>query len=461
MTVTSELAHYASTYAYEELPQDVVEKTKRIVLDTLGCAIGGYTSQASQIMQKTVKEMGGLQEATVFGSGLRTSVMYATLANGTMVRYLDYNDAAVIKYGDTYRLAYHPSEIIPTVLALGEMQHISGKDAILAINVGYDLSARFFESIVGREMEKRGWNGDTRGAYIMPFVAGKILGLTDSQMENAAGISGSRQAILGILDAPAEEYTMTKNIRFPSMAFGAILATLLAKNGFTGPTTIIEGQDGFAQVIMQNEFDTSKWTAPGRTFGMRDTCFKPVVADQTTHGHVTATLSLVRDNNIRPQDVDQILVKANTRCAAHTGELIKKYPKNKETADHSSYYLTAIAIIDREVGPDQFTPEKYVDPMVRILTDKVSLSADPSLDKTRLAGDVTIVTKDGKRYNKRVDYPKGHPMNPMSDEEIIHKFDNMAKKYLNKAQSQKLISTVLNMDDLKNVSELVKAMVFG
>jgi len=459
--VTLELAKYARSLTFQDLPKDVIHQTKRVVLDTLGCAIGGYESEASQVIQEVVKELGHPGEATVFGSGLRTSCLNAALANGAMVRYLDYNDTAFIIQGETYRTGYHPSEVIPAILALGEQQHLSGKEAMTAINVGYDLSLAFLEGVVGRGMEKRGWNGDTRGAYIMPLVAGKILGLNEVQMENAVGIAGSCHAILGILDTPAEEYTMTKNIRFPTMAYGGILAAMLAQKGFTGPTSIIEGHDGFAEVIMNGEYDLGKLLDIEGKFAIRETCIKSIIADFSSHGHLAATLSLVREHDINPGDVAEVRITTSKRCAEHTGDPVKKYPKNKETADHSSYYLTAIAIMDRQIGPDQFTQEKYADPEVRELIDKVVLKGDPNLDKVRPAGISEIITKQGEKYSARVDYPRGHARNPMTDEEIVGKFQGMASKYMSDERMKQLIDAVYEMDELEDVGKLNELMAFG
>lgn len=461
MGAALELAKYARSLAFGDLPPDVIHQTKRVVLDTLGCAIGGYESEASQIIQEAVRELGHPGEATVFGSGLGTSCLNAALANGAMVRYLDYNDTAFIIQGETYRTGYHPSEVIPAILALGERQHLSGKDAMAAINVGYDLSLAFLEGVVGRGMEKRGWNGDTRGAYVMPLVAGKILGLSEAQMENAVGIAGSCHAILGILDTPAEEYTMTKNIRFPTMAYGGILAAMLAQKGFTGPTSIIEGHDGFVEVIMSGEYDLGKLLNIEGKFAIRETCIKSIIADFSSHGHLAATLSLVREHDVKPGDVAEVRITTSERCAEHTGDPVKKYPKNKETADHSSYYLTAIAIMDRQIGPDQFAPEKYDDPRVRELIDKVVLKGDPNLDKVRPAGISEIITKQGEKYSARVDYPRGHARNPMTDEEIVGKFKGMASKHMSDERMEQLIDAVFEMDELDDVGKLNRLMVFG
>lgn len=460
MSVARELAKYATSLTFQDLPPDVIHQTERVVLDTLGCAIGGYASESSQGIQEYIKEAAYPEEATIFGSGLRTSCLNTALANGAMVRYLDYNDTAFILQGEIYRTGYHPSEVIPAILALAERQHLSGSDVITAIVMGYDLSLSFLEGVVGPGMEKKGWNGDSRGAYIMPLIAGKMLGLNENQMENAVGISGSCHAVLGILDTPAEEYTMTKNIRFPMMAYSGILAAMLAQKGFTGPTTIIEGHDGFVETIMGGEYDLSKIVPRKGKFAIRETCIKSIIADFSSHGHLTATLNLVKENDIKPEDVAEVRITTSKRCAEHTGDPVKKYPKNKETADHSSYYLTAIAIIDRQIGPDQFSPEKFQDPKVRALIDKVILQGDPNLDKVRPAGISEITTRQGKKYQCQVDFPRGHARNPMTDEEIMGKFKNMASKYMSDRRMREIIDTVFELDKLDDVGKLNRLVVF-
>jgi len=460
MGVARELAKKVLDFSFSDIPSDVVHQTRRLVLDTLGCAIGGYGSDASRILQSYARETGHPGESTVFGSGIRTSCLNAALANGAMVRYLDYNDTAFILQGENYRTGYHPSEVIPPVLALSEKHHLCGKEVITAINLGYDLSLAFLEGVKGTGMEKKGWNGDTRGALIMPLVAGKILGLTEDQMESAVGISGSCHAVFGILDTPAEEYTMTKNIRFPTMSYAGIMAAMLAGKGFTGPASMIEGHDGFVHSIMDGEYDVNRLLDFQGKFAIRETCIKSVIADFSSHGHLTATLTLAREHDIKPEDVAEIRITTSKRCAEHTGDLVKKYPKNKETADHSSYYLTAIAILDRQIGPGQFTPEKYKDPRVLELIDKMFLKGDPSLDKARPAGISEIITKKGETYRLRVDYPRGHARNPMTDDEVIDKFRDMASVHMGDEEVSRLVEAVFSLDKLDDIGDLIKLMVF-
>jgi 2-methylcitrate dehydratase len=328
-----------------------------------------------------------------------------------------------------------------------------------AINLGYDLSLAWLEGVVGVGIEKNGFNGDTRGAYVMPLVAGHMLGLDPDQMANAVGIAGSCHAVFGILDTPAEEYTMTKNIRFPTMAQAGLQAALLASKGFTGPQGMIEGHDGLIEVVMRGDYDLGRLRSARGKWSIMDSCIKSIIADFSSHGHLTATLNLVHEYDIRSEDVAHVKIRTSKRCAEHTGDPVKKYPKNKETADHSSYWLTAIAIMERQLGPNQFRPEKYSDPRAIELIDKVELISDPTLDKLRPAGESTITLKDGREFSAFVDYPRGHAKNPMTDEEVIAKFRDVAGVYLTEERIEQVTQMVFRLEALQEPGSLMNLLV--
>jgi 2-methylcitrate dehydratase len=459
MTVARKLANYTRALKFEDLPSEVIHQTKRILIDALACCIGAFESDARKIVHSLVEELYGPVESTVIGSGLKTHCLNATLVNGLMVRYLDYNDLYILPAGQWY-VGAHPSDSIPGILAVGERMHSSGSEVITAIVLSYELSARFCQSAANPPLSKLGWEGDTRGVYIMPLIAGKLLGLSQEQIENALGISGCHGMILGILDTAAEEYSMTKNLRYPLAAHGGILAALLAKRGFTGPITVIEGVDGFNETVMKGNFDIENFANLGSPFYTMDTEFKAICTVGAVQGHLTATLDLVNRYDIKPEDIDQVKVIAGTRPIEHTGDPAKKYPTNKETADHSSYYLTAIAIVDRTVGPEQYQPWKYKDPSVLQLIDRITLEIDPEMDKLPRSGMSEITTKDGKRYELRVNYPKGHLKNNMSDQELEHKFKSMASNFMSMEQMEKVIQTIYQLDNLEDIGNLMKQLIF-
>jgi 2-methylcitrate dehydratase len=459
MTLAGWMARYTKSLKFEDLPPEVIHQSKRLVLDTLGCCIGAYEADAVKILHGLIEELDGPKESTVLGSGLRTSCFYAALLNGLMVRYLDYNDVYVVPAGKWYA-GGHPSESIPGILAVGEREHTSGKELIAAMVVSYELSARFCRSITNPPISKLGWNEETKGVYVMPLAAGLLLRLSEKQLENAVGISGCHGMILGILDTAAEEYSMTKSLRYPFTAHEGIFAAMLAKRGFTGPTTVIEGSDGFIQTVTKGNFDIERFTATDDAFYIMETGFKAVCAVGAVNGHLNATLALVNRHDIKPEDVAQVKITAGTRPIEHTGDPAKKYPTNKETADHSSYYLTAIALIDRTVGPDQYQPWKYKDPQVLQLIDRITLKIDPEMDKLPRSGMSEIVTKDGKHYRERFDYPKGDPKNPMSDVDLEQKFTSMASKFMNQEQIERVIQTVYRLDTLEDAGDLTKKLIF-
>ena len=464
MTIARELAKFALGVKFGNLPKEVVHEAKRAVLDTLGCAIGAYSGAPSSIIQGLIKELGGRKEATVIGSGLRTSCLNAILANGVMVRYLDFNDTYLFTVGPLIT-GSHPSEIIPGALALGEREHSTGCDVLTAIVAGYEIAARFMHAMVvplsaTPVLGAKGWNEDTRGIFVMPIVAGKLLKLNEEKMEQAIGISGCHNMVLGILDATGEEYSMTKNLRFPRTAYGGVMSALMAEKGFTGPTRVIEGNKGFIEAVMRGDFNVEKLTGSGERFKILDTIYKSVASDATMQGHLTATLQLAKEHDIKPEDVAEVKILATSRCTEHTGDPLKRHPNTKESADHSSYYTTAVALIDRRLGPDQFTPRKMKDPKVHQLIDRVRMEADPSLDRFGRAGITEIRLKNGVSYKKRVEYPKGDPLNPMTDQELEDKFRNMAEKFMTKEQIKKAIATIDELDKLDDINKLMKTMIF-
>ena len=458
MTIARQIGEYAVGFNYNDLPQEAVHAAKRSLLDSVGCAIGGYASDASQIFQSVVKDLGISGKATIIGSGAKTDCLNATMANGVMLRYLDYMDQISIPVGRWYSYA-HPSEVIPSILAIAERRHLSGKDVLESIVLGYELTARFCAATSLVPMAKKGWNSDTLGSYIVPPVVGKMLGLDVGQIENAIGISGCHGMVLGILDTEAEEFSMTKNLRFPFTARDGVLAVLLAQQGFTGPRTVLEGEDGFIHSVMGGDFDVSKLTDFGGPYRILNTEFKAWAACGTIQGHLNATLNLVKEHNIKPEDIAQVKIQAGTRSIQHTGDPAKRYPKNKETADHSAYYVTAIAIMERALGPAQYSPQKFADPAVRELSDKVSLKINTDLDKFGRAGITEVITTQGKKYSCRIEYPKGHPRNSMTDEELREKFRALTTRSLGEKQMQRVIDAIANLEKIDDISQFMQLLV--
>lgn len=453
-SVAHQLARYALALDYSMLPPEVVHQAKRCVVDALGCAIGAYEAPGRTICEETVKEVGGPEEATVFCSGLRTSALNAALVNSFLVRFLDYNDMGG---GD------HNSDALPSLLAVSERERRSGRDFLTALVISYELGARFRESVsasnfvrIQDSLEEKGWTSDIRGGLNQPPALGKLMGLDEQQIANAIGICTSHALPLGILDAHREENVMAKNIRFGWVAHDAILACMLARRGFTGPVRVVESDAGLRNVIARGEMDLDRLTdfSGWRIMNVR---FKAMPTNATTAAHVFATLALVDEHDLKPEDIAAVNIRASVREARHTTTAAKKYPRNAESADHSAFYANALAIKERAFGPSSIDPAKFTDPVVLDLIERITVTGDPAF--TRYQGASEIVTRDGRRLHKQIDVPHGIGNDPLSDEELETKFRELAAPYMSEARVTQLLDACWSVETLDDVSHLARATV--
>ncbi|MFC1961471.1 MmgE/PrpD family protein [Chloroflexota bacterium] len=455
-TYQSSIAHQFARYAlgikYGMLPDNVVHQAKRCVLDALGCAIGACRAPGVPICEAVVQELGGLEEATMFCSGLRTSARNATIVNSFLVRYLDYNDSGG---------GGHNSDSIPAILAISEREKAGGRDFLTSLVISYELGARIRES-AGSSVEpwaRQGWAADVRGGLNMPPALGRLMGLNEEQIANAIGICASHSLPLGILDAHREENMMAKNLRFGLVAYDAILACILAKKGFTGPVRVVEGDSGFSQVLLQGKMDMER-LVDFSGWRILKTRHKYLCANATTIGHVLATLAIVIEHDLKPEDIAAVRIKTTAREARHTTTFAKKYPRNGESADHSAFYANAIVIKERAFGPEAFEPEKFTDQVVLDLIERITVEADPSLPEFGYQGISEITTKDGRWFQKRIDTPRGWGNDPLTDKELEEKFRAMAIKYMGEKQIKEIFDTTWNLERLSDMNDLAKLMVF-
>ena len=446
-SVAHQCARYALALNYSLLPENVVHQAKRCVLDALGCAIGAYEAPGRTICEATVKEIGGPREATVFCSGLRTSALNASLVNSLLVRFLDCND-----WGG----GGHNSDALASVLAVTEREKVSGKDFLTSLVISYELGARFAHSVTDGALA--GWSTDIRAGLNQPPALGKLMGLNEEQMANAIGICMSHALTLEILDCDREEAVMAKNLRFGWVAHDAILACMLAKKGFTGPVRIVESDDvGIRKVIAHGEMDLERLT-DFSGWRMLDVGVKTIPANGGSQAHILCTLGIVKEQNLKPDDIAAVHIRASMHESSHTTTASKKYPRHGESADHSAFYGNAIAIKEGVVNADSLKPEKFTDPVVLDLIEKITVAGDPGFSNYQ--GVSEIITKDGRRFQKRIDVLHGRADDPLTDKELEQKFGGMASKYMGETQIKKIFDICWNAEKLDDLAQLTRLMVF-
>ena len=448
-TITATMARWATDLAYDDIGEQAIHEAKRYLLDSLGCAFGGYRQEDARIALAVLKEIGGEGNATVIGSGEKTDPVSASLANALMVRVMDYND--IYWQQDPS----HPSDIIPAAMACGERVGRSGKDLTVGIVLGHEFEMRLCEAAFPG-IRERGWHHATLTAFVSPIVASRMLGLTWEQCQHAIGISASRHCTLGAVTAG--KLTMMKNTVDPMATQSGVLAALLAEKGYTGPEHVIDGKEGLAHCYGPEWKLEVLVDGLGESWRIERCGMKAFPTEALTHAPISAVLDIVIANDLAPEVVEKVHIRSLARAADILADPSKYDPRSKETADHSLPYVIAAAVADRQVTPAQFEQDKIMDPRIREQLDKVEVVADPEIEKLfpklqRVI--VTIHTTDGREFTKQLDYPKGDPRNPLTDQEVEEKFDALAAPVLSDEARKRLKEAVWSLEKVGSVSELM------
>jgi 2-methylcitrate dehydratase len=449
-TLTAALARWAEGFEYGDIDPSAVHEAKRFLLDSLGCALGGYVQEDVRIALAVLGEVAGPGPATVIGTGHKLDVVSASLANALMVRVMDYND--IYWQQDPS----HPSDLIPAALAMAERQGLGGRELIVGIVLGHELEMRLCEAAFPG-IRERGWHHATLTAFVSPMVAGRMLRLPWEQLQHAIGISASRHATMGAVTAG--KLTMMKNTVDPLATQSGVLAALLAERGYTGPEHVVDGKEGLVHVM------GPAWRLDLLTDGLGDSwrierCgMKAYPTEALTHAPISAVLELVRAHGLGPDDIVRVRIRSLARAADILADPSKYDPRTKETADHSLPYVIAAAIVDGEVTPRQFEPERIGAPEIRAQLRKVEVVADPGIEAdfpSLQRVHVTIETADGRSLVHTLDYPKGDPRNPLTDAEVEAKFESLADTVLSRDARNRLVDAVWSLDSLASVSSLME-----
>src|SRR5208283_272500 len=428
-TITAAMSQWAAGVRFEQLSPDAVYQAKRFLLDSIGCALGGYQQHDVTIALEVLNEIAGSGKATAIGSGQQMDAVSASLANALMIRCMDYND--IYWKQDPS----HPSDIFPAAIAGCERAGSGGRELIVGLVVGHEFEMRLCEAAFPG-IRERGWHHATLTAFVSPIVAGRMLHLSPDQIQHAIGISASARATLGAVTAG--KLTMMKNTVDPMATQSGVFAALLAEKGYTGPEHVIDGKEGLVHCL------GPEWKL-----------------NLLTDAPISAMLDLVKDNDLHPDDVEKIQIRSLARAADILSDPSKYDPHTKETADHSLPYVIAAALVDRQVTPAQFEMKKIMDPTIRAQLKKVEVVADPEVEKVFPALQrviVNITTTDGRNLSKQLDYPKGDPRNPLSDAEIEEKFRALAEGVLSAKAQAKLINAIWNLEKCASVTKLMALM---
>jgi 2-methylcitrate dehydratase len=446
-TIAAYLSDCTTSLSFEELPAEVVHQAKRLLVDTLGCAIGGYSSEPSKIACALAQMVSSQPPATVLGSGQQTSLELATFANGVMIRYLDFND------GYTGQESGHPSDAIAAVLSPAEVAHGNGKSVITATVLAYEVFCRFCDAVsVGR----RGFDHVTIGVMASTAAAAKALGLTREQTCEAFNLSVAANNAL--YQTRIGDVSLWKGCAFANASRNAVFAVQLAAKGLTGPAPIFEGPGGFFKAISGAPFGLEPFGGQGGRFKILDCTIKRFPLGLYSQTVVEAALQ-VRQQLGKVEDIQEVQIKTlQTAVNIMAGDAEKWHPTNRETADHSMPYTAAVALMYGTVETSHFGPEYWQDARLLELVQKIKVSVSEEANRRApeaMLSTVEVVTSTGQQLSAEVAYHRGHYKNPMSDQEIEAKFRALAQNLLSSRQVEALLDRLWNLEQVADIGEVL------
>jgi len=455
MGETRELAEYLADLSFESLPEGVIHKTKRLILDYLGYAVAAVGERRAEILLELVNALGGVEEATILGVRNKTTCLNASLINGTM--------GHILEMDDTHRFTMsHPGDsIIPASLAVAEKVGAQGKKFLEAVIAGYEAALRIGAAISPSHYAK-GWHTTgsicTFGAATGP---GKILNFNADQIENALGLAGVQAAgMFGPGGVKSSLTYMTKDFRPGKAAMNGVLSALLTSMGFTGNPGILEGDKGFC-ALYSDEYNLRKVTEKlGTEYKIMEVGHKAYSACRYIHSAIDATLELIQRHNISKNNIKRIIVEGYENIAVGMDD---PEPKGSFAHKYSMQFQIALTIAEGEsglkriMGNNGYTLEKTQNSEIRGLMKKVEMIHNKEMDKEwpdTWATKVTIEKTEGDAYSHRVDYPKGEPESDLTEAELNEKFRILASKVLDESKVNGILETVCRLDKLKDINGL-------
>jgi 2-methylcitrate dehydratase len=451
---TEMLSSYACGLTYEELGPVVVEQVKRTVVDTMGCAIGGFDSEPAGIARSLAQGIHGSQPSRVLGAAYNTTPELAAFANGVAVRYLDCNDSYFSPGGG------HPSDMIPAVLAMASPLRSDGQMVVTAIALAYEVFCRLSDEVVAGDL---GWD---QGIFsVIGAVCGvsRVMGLDREQTGNAISLAISPHLPLGV--TRTGELSMWKGCAAASASKSAVFAAQLASKGMSGPGEPFEGRRGLWEQAVGSPVEVPEFPLGDRRggddpFRITRTIFKAYPSQIHTQAPIGLALQL-RDqlplDEISSIHIDTYKVAASTASS----EPEKWDPKTRETADHSIPWLVSQALLEGPVTPGSFTGDRIANPALRDIMSQMTIVEEPDFTE-RYPGEyncrITITGRGGNAHVAHTAWPKGHRSNPMSDAEVEGKFRSFAGIELSAGQCDRALETIWGLDKLPDLAPLFDSL---
>ncbi len=447
-------ATFASGLRWQDLTPSAIHAAKRSVIDSIGCAFGAFHQPASKALRSLASRNMASQPATVIGTDIRSSPEYAALANGGMIRYLDFSDDY---FGGSGDIGPHPSDNISGVMAAAEAAGVDGRTLIAGITIAYEACAQLVD-IVNYGGKKPTWDYTVLHAIATSLGAGHVFGLSRTQMRDALALATVSNITL--LQTRLGELSNWKGIAGPNASRNGLFAAMLAREGITGPDEPFEGRAGWMKHLNM-PFELGALGRGKTPFKIEGIFFKWMPVRYSAQLMVWIALEL-RDK-ASADEIESLCVYVPKRYVSSRSDFPEYWnPTTRETVDHSFPFLIGAALVDGVIDDRTFTPACFRNPVTLTLIERIHMAEDPAFSAA-FPGNYhcrfEVILKSGKTLNVHQANPKGHPLNPMSDEEIEEKFFRLAATAgVSAKQCRTLLDRLWKLEEQADISSLFPLM---
>ena len=450
MNETRKFCEFVAGLTKETIPKDLIDLAKLYTLDLLGVALYGSEKEWSQIVAAYGKNIGGTPLCTVLGADWKASPEIASLMNGSMGHAFELDDV------HDESLLHPGTVVVPAAIAVAEANQCSGKEFLLSVIVGYEVMARVGLAVGSVAHLLRGFHiTGTTGVFGAAAAACKLLHHSLDQFVHAMGIAGSLSS--GLMEF-SQTGGMVKRLHAGRAAQGGILAAYLARDGFTGPTTVFEGKYGFLRVFSDAPEIHRLTDGLGTHYTIREITVKPYACCSDLHQTIDALLQIKEKHTIDPSSVEHVIVEGTTKLVEQNA---LDGTHSIMAAQYSIPFTVAATLLYEIRDPRTYRDEILKSPDVKVLSSKVEMRKDKEFDSLyprTLASRVTVRLRGGQQHSVTVYNSKGHPKNPMSPTEIEEKFFRLTAGILPTGRSQKIRDLVMTLERVSNIVELTSLL---
>jgi 2-methylcitrate dehydratase len=449
MTQVEALAKYAARASFADLSDQSRRQLPVHILDSLGCCIAALGAGPIEACRAQVVDFGGGEPCALIGGG-KANPIYATFWHTALVRYVDFMDNFLAPTETC-----HTADNFGVALTIAEYVDGTGRDLMLAVALSYTVQSRFVDHA---NFMTRGFDHTTQLAFSLNAAAGRLLGLSEPQIANAIAMAATSDASFAVVRA--KPLSQWKGLASAQSALGAMNTLFLARRGVDGPLQVIEGPNGIDNLLhMQVRID---WDKQGYE-GVLESTIKKYNAMIHTQSAVHCMVELARQNKFDPGKV--VSIEADVIRIAYDfagGGLygVDKVVRTKEQADHNLPYLLAVALLDGDVMPGQFEPDRIARADVQQLLKKVSVRPDQEYTEQypgKMPAKVTVRLQDGKVIEHEVqDFP-GLASRPFTWEESVEKFDELVAGRVDEGLCREIKDAVRSLENIQ-VRDLMKLL---